>query len=118
MEYKGLDHITSKLGWVAEAGLVLDGELVLADKQNMSDNEAFRVATGILNSDSMNKIGICFTIFDALPIYRPIDELSLKEDWDSGLINDNKKETQIFCNLEKALPFKTVETGPEEPARA
>lgn len=46
-------------------------------------------------------------------LYRPIDELSLKEDWDSGLINDNKKETQIFCNLEKALPFKTVETGPD-----
>ena len=46
-------------------------------------------------------------------LYRPIDELSLKEGWDSGLINDNKKETQIFCNLEKALPFKTVETGPD-----
>jgi len=34
----------------------------------LSDNEAFRVATGVLNSDSVNKTVICYTIFDMIPI--------------------------------------------------
>ena len=46
----------------------MDGELTLKDKGTLSDNEAFRVATGILNSDDVNKTSICFTIFDAISI--------------------------------------------------
>mgnify|MGYP000744998591 FL=1 len=40
-------------------------------------------------------------------LYRPIDELSLKDDW------KNTKRTQIFCNLEEALPFNIGETDPD-----
>lgn len=66
--YKGLNHIIKEISWVQIAGFVLDGELTLKDKGSLSDNEAFRVATGILNSDDVHKTGICFTIFDAIPI--------------------------------------------------
>lgn len=59
--YKGLQHIESALEWAEELGYVLDGELTLKDKGSLSDNEAFREATGILNSDSENKTRICFT---------------------------------------------------------
>ena len=68
MPYKGLDHITDALSWLREVGFVADGELTLRDKGDLSDNEAFRVATGILNSDSVNKTVICYTIFDLIPI--------------------------------------------------
>lgn len=68
MPYKGLEHITSALSWLRVAGFVADGELTLKDKGNLSDNEAFRVATGVLNSDSVNKTVICYTIFDMIPI--------------------------------------------------
>lgn len=68
MPYKGLDHITESLSWLREAGFVADGELTLRDKGDLSDNEAFRVATGILNSDNVNKTVICYTIFDLIPI--------------------------------------------------
>lgn len=64
--YKGLDHIIKEISWAQNAGLVLDGELTLKDKGSLSDNEAFRIATGILNSDDDNKTSICFTIFDAI----------------------------------------------------
>lgn len=69
LPYEHLDHlINSKLFKFARAnGIVLDGELTLKDKGSLSDNEAFRVATGILNSDSEDKTAICFTIFDAIP---------------------------------------------------
>ena len=68
MPYKGLEHITSALSWLRVAGFVADGELTLKDKGDLSDNEAFRVATGVLNSDSVNKTVICYTIFDMIPI--------------------------------------------------
>lgn len=67
-EFKGLQHIIRELFWFSEWGYVLDGELTLKDKGELSDNEAFRVATGILNSDSENKTAISFTIFDVIPI--------------------------------------------------
>lgn len=68
MPYKGLEHITEALSWLRVAGFVADGELTLRDKGSLSDNEAFRVATGVLNSDSVNKTVICYTIFDMIPI--------------------------------------------------
>lgn len=66
--YKGLDHIVKEISWVQNAGFVLDGELTLKDKGSLSDNEAFRMATGILNSDDEHKTSICFTIFDAISV--------------------------------------------------
>lgn len=66
--YKGLEHITDTLSWVWQAGFVLDGELTLKDKGDLSDNEAFRVATGIINSDNVDKTVICFTVFDMIPV--------------------------------------------------
>lgn len=68
VEYQGLDHITKELMFVALAGFVLDGELTLKDKGTLSDNEAFRLSTGIINSDSENKPSICYTIFDIIPV--------------------------------------------------
>jgi DNA ligase-1 len=66
--FKGLNHILKEIAWVQNAGFVLDGELTLKDKGTLSDNEAFRVATGILNSDDVNKTSICFTVFDAISV--------------------------------------------------
>lgn len=66
--YQGLSHIENALyEFCEENGVVLDGELILANKGDLSDNEAFRVATGILNSNG-DKSGICFAIFDMIPL--------------------------------------------------
>ncbi len=69
--YTGLDHITDELGWTQGRGIVLDGELTLKDefKEGLTDNEAFRKATGIINADdNVNKTMICFTVFDVIPV--------------------------------------------------
>lgn len=66
--YRGLNHIIREVNkWALQTGVVLDGELTLKDKGELSDNEAFRVATGIINSDDENKTQICYTIFDVIP---------------------------------------------------
>lgn len=68
-EHKGLDHITDFLNDVAGTDMVFDGELTLLDNNGLSDNEAFRKATGIINADigAVDKTVICFTVFDVLP---------------------------------------------------
>lgn len=68
LPYIGLEHIITEIDSLKLHDIVLDGELILRDKGNMSDNEAFRVASGIINSDSKDKTRICFTVFDAIPI--------------------------------------------------
>lgn len=65
--YTGLEHITNEFAWDTTNALVLDGELTLMDKKGHSDNEAFRIATGIINSDTVDKTMICYTVFDILP---------------------------------------------------
>lgn len=67
--FKGLEHITNEFAWDNTDAVVLDGELTLKDKGTLSDNEAFRVATGIINSSDDDKTGICYTVFDMLPTW-------------------------------------------------
>ena len=63
--FTGLDHIVKTLSSLGEE-YVFDGELTLKNKGGLSDNEAFRTATGIINSDAEDKTEICFTVFDVL----------------------------------------------------
>lgn len=65
--YDGLDHIIDEIERFGDCPLALDGELTLLDKGELSDNEAFREATGIINSEATDKTRICFTIFDVIP---------------------------------------------------
>ena len=76
--YEGLEHIENELrqleyyfrnSFVAADGLVFDGELTLRNTPSISDNESFRIATGIINSDAQSKTEIGMTIFDIIPIH-------------------------------------------------
>lgn len=66
--FDGLEHIEEALADFAE-GYVFDGELTLLNKDGFSDNEAFRVAAGIVNSEASDKTAICFTVFDVIPVF-------------------------------------------------
>lgn len=86
--YKGLDHLISEIEHSPMGAYVLDGELTLKDKGSLSDNEAFRVATGILNSDDVNKTTICYTVFDIIP----------KKDFDSDTPTVSYKARRRMLN--------------------
>jgi DNA ligase-1 len=68
-EHKGMDHIEDFLRETVGLDMVFDGELTLSDKSGLTDNEAFRKATGIINADigTCDKTVISFTVFDVLP---------------------------------------------------
>lgn len=91
--FKGLEHITNEIMFTSN-DLVLDGELTIKNKDGLSDNEAFRKTTGILNSDDINKTSICFTVFDAVTI----------EGFEKGTSNlTYRTRRQIMDSLSNAL---------------
>lgn len=80
--FEGLDHITRELE--LDDGFVFDGELVLKEKSGLTDNEAFRKATGIINSDAEDKQEIVYRIFDMMPVEEfdgtPVSKYSRRRD--------------------------------------
>ncbi len=69
-EFSGLDHILadiSKLLCLEQEEWVLDGELIRKNMDGISDNENFRLSTGIINQEDADKTCIQMVIFDILP---------------------------------------------------
>ena len=60
VSFDGLDHIINEFSHDILDEFVFDGELTLRNKDTLSDNEAFRIATGLVNSDSVDKTAICY----------------------------------------------------------
>ncbi|WP_347284040.1 ligase [Lactobacillus taiwanensis] len=51
-----------------ESSYVLDGELLLDNVNNLESKDLFRATSKILRSDTADKTGILFNVFDALPL--------------------------------------------------
>jgi len=69
-EFSGLEHITADIaGLFTDAlNIVIDGELVRNNIEGLSDNENFRIGTGLLGRDDADKSCMQFVIFDYLPV--------------------------------------------------
>ena len=69
-EFSGLQHITQglELLFPDAKDWVFDGELVRFNYDEVSDNENFRIGTGILSADDADKSDIELVIFDMLPL--------------------------------------------------
>jgi len=68
-EITGLEHITAALALLLPDSdeWVFDGELVRKNTDGVSDNENFRIGTGLLGQDDADKSCMQFVIFDHLP---------------------------------------------------
>ena len=68
-EFSGLEHIVSDIShlFTDADDWVLDGELVRKNTDGVSDNENFRIGTGLLGQDDADKSSMLFVIFDFLP---------------------------------------------------
>jgi len=68
-EFSGLEHIIDDIArlFTNENDWVLDGELMRINSEGLSDNENFRIGTGILSQDDADKGCMQFVIFDLLP---------------------------------------------------
>ena len=68
-EFTGLEHITDEIALILPDpdAWVLDGELVRINDEGLTDNENFRIGTGILSQDEADKQSMSLVVFDALP---------------------------------------------------
>lgn len=70
-EFTGLDHIINAIHKAEEKygnqNMVLDGELIHKNDGTLSDNDNFRLGTGIINAKEGDKSSIMFIVFDILP---------------------------------------------------
>ncbi|MDR2074550.1 MAG: hypothetical protein LBP36_04275, partial [Oscillospiraceae bacterium] len=65
-EICGLEHILEAIEGLNLPNIVFDGELIRDNVDGISDNENFRIGTGIIQSDVKEKFEIKFVIFDLL----------------------------------------------------
>lgn len=68
-KYYGLDHIIKDIKATFPRNMFLDGELVLNTVEQMDEDEAFRISTGIINSDAETKTEIKYVVFDGMPLW-------------------------------------------------
>ena len=68
-EISGLEHIVSDISKLFDNAddWVLDGELVRKNTDGVTDNENFRIGTGLLGQDDADKSCMQFVVFDFLP---------------------------------------------------
>jgi len=101
-ELGGLTHITSDIAKLFDNAdeWVLDGELVRKNIDGVTDNENFRIGTGLLGQDDADKSLMQFVIFDMLPkaeFEHGESELKYKERL-SELIELDKKIKDLHLN--------------------
>ena len=99
-EFSGLEHILEDIGRLFEypENWVLDGELIRINDEGLTDNENFRIGTGLLGQDDADKSSMQFVVFDVLP----------KEEFIEGESNLTYKER---LDTLKALGVSLAELG-------
>lgn len=84
-----------KLGF-GELSMVLDGELVLENKDNLATKDLFRATSRTLRSETTDKSKIIFNIFDVLPVQE------FKDGESSATFVERKEDLkQAFDNLQR-----------------
>lgn len=117
-EISGLQHIIDDIKAAGFDRYVLDGELRRKNLDNISDNENFRIGTGIINSDADTKTEIDFTIYDFLNA----DELQIGESaisykqrldvlnrWDERIKEKNLQNISIVNRLYTGTDHSQIE---------
>jgi DNA ligase-1 len=95
-EIEGLDHILKAIEDLNVPNMVFDGELIRNNFDNLSDNENFRIGTGIIQSNAIRKTEIKFVIFDILP----------NEEFEAGESKETYKQRMV-----KLLDLKIKQTN-------
>ena len=112
-EFTGLTHITDDIARLFDSpeSWVLDGELIRKNIENLSDNENFRIGTGLLSADDADKSSIMLVVFDLLPKSEFLDGESILgyKDRLAALTELSEKAAQV--GLENICVVDVLYTG-------
>ena len=103
-EFNGLDHILQDIQRLIPNSeeWVIDGELIRKNADHISDNENFRLTTGIISQEDSDKRQIQLVIFDVLPkaeFLRGESKLRYRERLDQLMNLKKKIREQKLVNL-------------------
>lgn len=103
-DFTGLEHIISDISKLFDVpeDWVIDGELIRKNIDGLSDNENFRIGTGLLAKDEGDKSSIMFVVFDFLPkpeFDEGISELTYKKRHEGLVSLQNKINTLGLTNI-------------------
>ena len=103
----GMQHILNDIQMLTNGtNMFFDGELIRKNIDGITDNENFRIGTGIINSDASTKEEIKFVIFDCFPK----DEL---KDGKSKDKYSKRKQQLLYYNAEiKVKGLTNIEIVP------
>lgn len=103
----GMQHILNDIQMLTNGtNMFFDGELIRKNIDGITDNENFRIGTGIINSDASTKEEIKFVIFDCFPK----DEL---KDGKSKDKYSKRKQQLLYYNAEiKVKGLTNIEVVP------
>lgn len=103
----GMQHILNDIQTLTNGtNMFFDGELIRKNIDGITDNENFRIGTGIINSDASTKDEIKFVIFDCFPK----DEL---KDGKSKEKYSKRKQQLLYYNAEiKVKGLNNIEIVP------
>ena len=68
ISFTKLDHLIKEIKTLFGNSIVVDGELIRDNKNNLSDEENFTLTCSIVNSDDVDKTDIIFRIYDIIPL--------------------------------------------------
>ena len=115
-EFAGLEHIIADIEQLFPNAdnWVLDGELVRKNIDGVSDNENFRIGTGLLGQDDADKSCMQFVVFDFLPKSEFAEGESVLTYKERLTEIQELHETIIKLSLSSITTVKILYTGTDE----
>jgi DNA ligase-1 len=112
-EFSGLTHITDDIARLFDSpeNWVLDGELIRKNVEHLSDNENFRIGTGLLSADDADKSSIMLVVFDLLPKSEFLNGESVLEYKERLLALTELSERATELGLENICVVDVLYTG-------
>lgn len=93
ISFTKLDHIIEEIKTLFGDKLVVDGELIRNNKDNLSDEENFTLTCSLVNSDDVDKTDVIFRIYDVIPLEEFLNgqsKLKFKERYDIMMVFEEK----------------------------
>lgn len=102
ISFTKLDHIIEEIKTLFGNKLVVDGELIRDNKDNLSDEENFTLTCSLVNSDDVDKTDVVFRIYDVIPLEEFLNgqsKLKFKERYDIMMIFEEKAKELGLSHL-------------------
>ena len=102
LSFTKLDHIIKEIKLLFGDNIVVDGELIRNNKDNLTDEENFTLTCSLVNSDDVDKTDIIFRVYDIIPteeFFSGQSKLKFKERYKAIMLFEKKAKELGLTHL-------------------